>query len=44
MKACAMQILEQAAELLRSGSVGDDELQEKSDSVSGSTVGKHLRQ
>lgn len=44
IRSCAMQILEQPLELLRSGVVGDKELSAVSRSVSGSTVGKHLRQ
>ncbi|CAO1622519.1 unnamed protein product [Parajaminaea phylloscopi] len=43
MRACAVQILEQPIEMLRSGVVQDRELSTQSQGVSGSTVGKHLR-
>lgn len=44
LRACALQILEQPIEMLRGGLVGDEELSTQSEGVSGSTVGKHLRQ
>lgn len=44
MRSCALQILEQPIEMLMTKVVGDRELSAASESVSGSTVGKHLRQ
>lgn len=44
MRSCALQILEQPLEMLRTGIVGDEKLTVKSRNVAGSTVGKHLRQ
>lgn len=44
MRACAIQILQQPIEMLKTGVVHDKELCAQSHGVSGSTVGKHLRQ
>lgn len=41
---CALQILEQPLTLLRSGIVGDAQMQRESSLIPGSTVGRHLRQ
>ncbi|PWN25134.1 hypothetical protein BDZ90DRAFT_209383, partial [Jaminaea rosea] len=43
MISCALQILAQAIELLRSSAIGDEELSTPSQGASGATVGKHLR-
>lgn len=44
MMSCCLEILAQPCQMLSDGVVSDKELQAKSQSVAGSTVGKHLRQ